>query len=272
MILVIMGFILLVLLVSMGDTLKWILEFFAYLAAPAVIFVVNALADVTCEKKMNKQQRIRKDVIAMIISGCVALLYILYMGYKKDLWVSLRSYRTVAESMFGLRSLMIAASLVGLFLRNLINFKCERNPDLHPEYKPWSAVGITYGLFLFLTGYMTAIGFFGILGAALIVFGILGLMTALRPIRGTTEEEKAKTKKLDSRRNKIVGIPLALLLAVVVFTQMSFDLGSTSTSSSRKGRGGYNMPSGNQTLTEYIQQEDPDLWNSMQDRWNSLGN
>lgn len=131
MILVIMGFILLVLLVSMGDTLKWILEFFAYLAAPAVIFVVNALADVTCEKKMNKQQRIRKDVIAMIISGCVALLYILYMGYKKDLWVSLRSYRTVAESMFGLRSLMIAASLVGLFLRNLINFKCERNPDLY---------------------------------------------------------------------------------------------------------------------------------------------
>lgn len=83
MILVIMGFIFIILIVSMGDFLKVLLEILAYFAAPAVIFVVNALADVTCEKKMNKQQRIRKDVIAMIIAGCAALLYILYMGYKK---------------------------------------------------------------------------------------------------------------------------------------------------------------------------------------------
>ena len=263
MILVIMGFIFIILIVSMGDFLKVLLEILAYLAAPAVVFAVDTLS----EGNKSKPQKIKKDVIVMVISGCAILLWIWYMMYKKGIF--LRSGRE--NPLFLSRSLMVAAALIGLFLRNLINFKCERNPDLYPEQKMYSTWLMAYGFLCFSFGYVFAAAFVGIIGAVLIVPGIIGLMTALRPIRGTTEEEKAKTKKLDSRRNKIVGIPLALLLAVVVFTQMSFDFGSTSTSSSRKGRGGYNMPSGNQTLTEYIQQEDPDLWNSMQDRWNRLG-
>lgn len=261
MILGIIGILFLIIgLASMGDVLKFILEFLAYLAVPAVVFAVDALS----EGHKSKPQKIKKNVIAMVISGCSVLLWIWYMMYKKD-------FSSRSNVMFLLRSLMIAATLIGLFLRNLINFKCERNPDLHPEHKMYSTWLMTYGMFCFSLGYMWAEAFFGITGAVLIIPGIIGLMTALRPICGTTEEEKAKTKKLDSRRNKIVGIPLTLLLTVVVFTQMSFNFSSTSTSNSRKGKGGYNMPSGNQTLTEYIQQEDPDLWDSMQDRWNRLG-
>lgn len=44
-----------------------------------------------------------------------------------------------------------------------------------------------------------------------------------------------------------------------------------SSSSSKKGAGGYDMPnSGDKSFSDYVKRVDPDLYNSMESRYNSL--
>lgn len=57
---------------------------------------------------------------------------------------------------------------------------------------------------------------------------------------------------------------LAILLAAM--TVLLCSCGGSSGSS--KGYGGYDMPnSGDESIVDYIQRVDPDLWDSMEDSW-----
>lgn len=70
-------------------------------------------------------------------------------------------------------------------------------------------------------------------------------------------------------------ILMAMLLGLMVLALCS--CGDSSSGGSRsnggsKGYGGYDMPnSSDESLSDYIQRVDPDLWDSMEDNWNSMG-
>lgn len=72
-------------------------------------------------------------------------------------------------------------------------------------------------------------------------------------------------------------ILMAMLLGLMVLALCSCGDSSSSSGGSRsnggsKGYGGYDMPnSSDESLSDYIQRVDPDLWDSMEDRWNSMG-
>lgn len=62
---------------------------------------------------------------------------------------------------------------------------------------------------------------------------------------------------------------------IIVMIVLSITLSGCSSSSSSFGssyKGGYGAPKPGESISDYIQREDPDLWNSMEERWNSLDN
>ena len=84
-------------------------------------------------------------------------------------------------------------------------------------------------------------------------------------------------------RKRNVGRIIALILVVVIFATFALASGGGSSSSSSYrssrsssssktyGAGGYEMPnSSDKSFSDYVKRVDPDLYNSMNDRYNSL--
>ena len=68
---------------------------------------------------------------------------------------------------------------------------------------------------------------------------------------------------------------IALIIAMIVLSITLFGCSSSSRNYSSSGssyKGGYGAPKSGESLSDYIQREDPDLWNSMEERWNGLDN
>lgn len=85
----------------------------------------------------------------------------------------------------------------------------------------------------------------------------------------TDEAKPEATQQANEQKAKNENIGKILLIAFVVFCIVCLILVKQATTTKPKG---YNKPnSSHSSVSDYIKDEDPDLWNSMQERWDSLG-
>ncbi|MBE7053190.1 MAG: hypothetical protein E7391_02815 [Ruminococcaceae bacterium] len=66
-------------------------------------------------------------------------------------------------------------------------------------------------------------------------------------------------------------LAISLLLLLVACDSSSSDYSSSSSSSYDYDKGyGYTAPKSGESFSDYVKRQDPDLYNDMKNRWNSL--
>lgn len=117
---------------------------------------------------------------------------------------------------------------------------------------------------------------FGILThelAFIALLGLLGVGAGFLCLHLDDAAVKNRTSQKVTISMKGVLIAVAVIVAIAALIALMPSQRSSSSHSSGTGYGGYNMPnSSHSSVSDYIRDEDPELWNTMQDRWNSLGN
>lgn len=107
--------------------------------------------------------------------------------------------------------------------------------------------------------------------AFLALLGILGFGAGFLCLHLDDAAVKNRASQKVTISVKGVLIAVAVIVAIAALIALMPSKSSNSSHSSGTGYGGYNMPnSSHSSVSDYIRDEDPDLWNSMQDRWNSL--
>jgi len=109
--------------------------------------------------------------------------------------------------------------------------------------------------------------------AFIALLGILGFGAGLLCLHLDDAAVKNRTSQKATISMKGVLIAVAVIVAIAALIALMPSQRSSSSHSSGTGYGGYNMPnSSHSSVSDYIRDEDPELWNTMQERWNSLGN
>jgi hypothetical protein len=117
---------------------------------------------------------------------------------------------------------------------------------------------------------------FGILTHELAFIALLGLLGVgagflCLHLDDAAVKNRASQKVTISMKGVLIAVAVIVVIAALIALMPSQR--SSSSHSSGTGYGGYNMPnSSHSSVSDYIRDEDPELWNTMQDRWNSLGN
>lgn len=109
--------------------------------------------------------------------------------------------------------------------------------------------------------------------AFIALLGILGFGAGFLCLHLDDAAVKNRTSQKATIRMKGVLLAVAVIVAIAALIALMPSQRSSSSHSSGTGYGGYNMPnSSHSSVSDYIRDEDPELWNTMQERWNSLGN